>query len=44
MGNSEEREEMLEVNNVRLSVKEAGSGPDMILRADSFQRGYGSAV
>ena len=31
MGNSEEREEMLEVNNVRLSVKEAGNGPDMIL-------------
>ena len=27
----EEREEMLEVNNVRLSVKEAGSGRDMIL-------------
>ena len=26
-----EHEEMLEVNNVRLSVKEAGSGPDMIL-------------
>ena len=25
------REEMLDVNNVRLSVKEAGSGPDMIL-------------
>ena len=27
----EEHEEMLEVNNVRLSVKEAGSGRDMIL-------------
>ena len=31
MNNSEEREEMLEIGNVRLSVKEAGSGPDMIL-------------
>ena len=31
MGRSEEHEEMLAVGNVRLSVKEAGSGPDMIL-------------
>ena len=29
--NGKAREEMLDVNNVRLSVKEAGSGPDMIL-------------
>ena len=30
-GNSMEKQEMIEVNSVRLSVKEAGSGPDMIL-------------
>lgn len=29
--NGEEQERMLQVNGVSLSVKEAGSGPDMIL-------------
>ena len=31
MVNVEEHEEMIEVGSVRLSVKEAGSGPDMVL-------------
>ena len=30
-GKGEDEEEMLDINNVRISVKEAGEGPDMIL-------------